>query len=247
MVEKDTSQEQLEESAASGEATEEGVIPSEEVEQLAEGTEVTSEVKQPKTYSEEEWNKRQGSWDSQQGQVLQKVQDLEARLNQATALRQADSEYGQMMGNLAMQESGEVRKLEEQGQDPTPLKQAYAERRQTLGMAYQLYQNEQAQKQTQRSVNARDLVWKHGLTDNDIPTLLSVSDDAMGHVAEKMQLERKLNAQQVAQASGKKAPQDFTAPTGAATGDSDAAFLKAYAAGDSDDHERYRKTEEKYK
>lgn len=221
MVEEDTSQKSTEEPQAGGEPLEEGAeAPSEEAEQPSEEPTEAGDVEQPRTYTQEEWSKRESEKDKQFATVSKQIQGLEAKVAQATAMRQSDSEYGQIMQNLAMQESAEVRKLEEQGQDSTPLKQAYSERRQTLGMAYQLYQTEQAQKQTQRSVNARDLVWKHGLTEADMPAILSVSDDAMAHVAEKMQLERKLNAQQVAQASGKKAPQDFTAPTGAASGGS---------------------------
>jgi hypothetical protein len=237
-----------------GETPEEGAEPekveepSKEVEQPSQPVEEARDVKPERTYTQEEWSKRESALNEQTAKERTARIAAESTARQVEATRSSDSEYTQILQNLAMQETQKVREATEQGLDPTLIKESFERERRSLGIMYQNFQAFTQQEQSKRLTDARDLIYKHGLSEQDMPTLLSTGD--MDATARLIKAERQLNDMKVEKAKAAKLPQEFSAPTPSGIGDGEDEFVKRYASPDyiptPADDERMQKIRDKY-
>lgn len=232
MDEQDTSQGQPEEAVGGGEALAEGETPSEQaVEQPSDVEQEAGDVQKPRTYTEDEWNKRQSEIDKQVAEISkQNKQFLELFQQQQRQQQvgQGQNEYAQFMQNIAMQEAELVRKAESGELEAPQLARMLAERERAFVQATHKMWQEQTQTQTNTKIQSvQNLITKYGLTETDMPLLFQSPNPELQ--AENIALRRNDERLKAEIAQKQRQPQDFSPAVQMGSGDSDDAFMKQYA------------------
>lgn len=155
-------------------------------------------------------------------------QEAERKVQQSQVAQRTAPELQQVMQDIAMREANLVKTYGELGADTTPIKEQFQRERQYTMALYNRFVEEQNQSINQKAISARDLVYREGLTEEDIPLLLSTqTPKEMELTAKMLKIERAQQTQKVQQASQKKQPQTFHNVAGARGGaTSDDEFVK---------------------
>jgi len=169
--------------------------------------------------------------------------EAERKVQQAQVAQRTAPELQQVMQDIAMRETNLVKQYEGLGADTTPIKEQFQRERQYTMALYNRFIEEQNQQVNQKAITARDLVYREGLTEEDIPQLLSTQTlKEMELTAKMLKMERMQQTQKVQQAIQKKQTQAFHNVAGARGGaTSDEQFMRDYADGKSDDYPRAKK------
>ena len=230
-----TSQVQPEVVQEGGEQPVEGAVVAEPSEDEAQPSEQPKEAGDVR-FTEEQVQERiktekasiQSALDKQIAAERKGRMEAERKVQQAQTAQRTAPELQQVMQDIAMREANLVKTYGELGADTTPIKEQFQRERQYTMALYNRFVEEQNQSINQKAISARDLVYREGLTEEDIPLLLSTqTPKEMELTAKMLKIERAQQTQKVQLASQKKQPQTFHNVAGARGGaTSDDEFVK---------------------
>lgn len=230
--------------------------PTEEVTEKPEGEE-EREAKEFYAAIEKEVSRlAQSQKDKELTPIYERIKELEQKETQGKVEQELQSEWTQGASWIESLERSETAQLEQVRADVPPetfqqmqqqLARNHQDRRKNIQMSFGLEREKRFAAETQKANSAWAIGRRYNLTDEEIAELQKLGTDAEKVLkAENLQMRKQMQEQATAKAKAEKTPQTFAVGVEGKTSTGDEAFLKAYARGDSDDHERYRKIAEKY-
>ena len=124
-----------------------------------------------RTYSEDEWNKRQSSFDKQVSKTNERLQELERQSAEATVKVQ-EAQYNNWLA--AIEDSGGD--VDAAGKAIAGIKQSWSEANKILAQKAQIEQQAAILEEAGKGKKASDLIKEHGLEESAVEQLMDSKD-----------------------------------------------------------------------